>query len=285
MPQTFLLSAFVLLLAASTLPISYSTSLQPIPISTAISQYCSRETASSTPSPMAPWSPEEDARLTYMVMKHGAERWSYISTGVPGRTGKSCRRRWCNHLSLAVQDRRAPFAAEEHVFGIGEARAGAAAQFAHTNAAAAASASAAAAAAAAAEKGKAVVIDVEEYEEYAGLKVNNEPPPAKRQRVSNEGEGSASAGVSCGDADDAWLTLSLGLPQHQQQQQPVEQAAPMAPVAAETPTVMTPVAAETPTVMTPAVVAAMREMVREEVQRQASQLVASVFMAARAGQL
>ncbi|KAI6670161.1 hypothetical protein NL676_005046 [Syzygium grande] len=51
------------------------------------------------------WSPQEDATLIKLVEQHGPRNWSLISTGIPGRSGKSCRLRWCNQLSPAVQHR------------------------------------------------------------------------------------------------------------------------------------------------------------------------------------
>jgi Myb-like DNA-binding domain len=57
------------------------------------------------------WSPEEDAMLTRLVERHGARNWSIISEGIPGRSGKSCRLRWCNQLSPAVHHR--PFTPAE----------------------------------------------------------------------------------------------------------------------------------------------------------------------------
>lgn len=57
------------------------------------------------------WSPEEDAMLTRLVERHGARNWSVISEGIPGRSGKSCRLRWCNQLSPAVHHR--PFTPAE----------------------------------------------------------------------------------------------------------------------------------------------------------------------------
>lgn len=58
-----------------------------------------------------PWSPEEDAALQQLVDKYGARNWSLISKGIPGRSGKSCRLRWCNQLSPQVQ--HLPFTAVE----------------------------------------------------------------------------------------------------------------------------------------------------------------------------
>lgn len=58
-----------------------------------------------------PWSPEEDELLQTLVQKHGARNWSLISSSVPGRSGKSCRLRWCNQLSPQVEHRA--FTAEE----------------------------------------------------------------------------------------------------------------------------------------------------------------------------
>ncbi|VFQ80444.1 unnamed protein product [Cuscuta campestris] len=57
------------------------------------------------------WSPEEDAKLVKLVELHGPRNWSLISTGIPSRSGKSCRLRWCNQLSPAVL--RRPFSPEE----------------------------------------------------------------------------------------------------------------------------------------------------------------------------
>lgn len=58
-----------------------------------------------------PWSAEEDRILTQLVEWHGARNWSLISKYIKGRSGKSCRLRWCNQLSPAVE--RRPFSPEE----------------------------------------------------------------------------------------------------------------------------------------------------------------------------
>ncbi|KAJ1397424.1 SANT/Myb domain [Sesbania bispinosa] len=58
-----------------------------------------------------PWSAEEDRILTRLVEQHGARNWSLISRYIKGRSGKSCRLRWCNQLSPTVEHR--PFSAEE----------------------------------------------------------------------------------------------------------------------------------------------------------------------------
>nr|AXP34746.1 MYB4 protein [Actinidia deliciosa] len=58
-----------------------------------------------------PWSPEEDKSLQRLVQRHGARNWSLIRMSIPGRSGKSCRLRWCNQLSPEVEHR--PFTAEE----------------------------------------------------------------------------------------------------------------------------------------------------------------------------
>lgn len=57
------------------------------------------------------WSPDEDEALLKLVEQHGPRNWLVISLGIPGRTGKSCRLRWCNHLSPYVQHE--PFSSEE----------------------------------------------------------------------------------------------------------------------------------------------------------------------------
>nr|GMD09934.1 transcription factor MYB44-like [Ipomoea batatas] len=58
-----------------------------------------------------PWSTEEDDLLRKLVEQHGARNWSLISKSIPGRSGKSCRLRWCNQLSPEVEHR--PFTREE----------------------------------------------------------------------------------------------------------------------------------------------------------------------------
>ncbi|KAJ4870159.1 Transcription factor MYB44 [Raphanus sativus] len=58
-----------------------------------------------------PWSPEEDEQLRRLVVKYGPRNWTVISKSIPGRSGKSCRLRWCNQLSPQVEHR--PFSAEE----------------------------------------------------------------------------------------------------------------------------------------------------------------------------
>lgn len=58
-----------------------------------------------------PWSPEEDELLRKLVERHGARNWSIICKSIPGRSGKSCRLRWCNQLSPEVAHR--PFTPEE----------------------------------------------------------------------------------------------------------------------------------------------------------------------------
>ncbi|KAL9229795.1 hypothetical protein vseg_005225 [Gypsophila vaccaria] len=52
-----------------------------------------------------PWSPEEDDTLTRLVQKHGPRNWTVICKSIPGRSGKSCRLRWCNQLSPQVEHR------------------------------------------------------------------------------------------------------------------------------------------------------------------------------------
>lgn len=54
-----------------------------------------------------PWSPEEDAILSRLVSNFGARNWSLIARGIDGRSGKSCRLRWCNQLDPSVK--RKPF--------------------------------------------------------------------------------------------------------------------------------------------------------------------------------
>ncbi|KAK0593117.1 hypothetical protein LWI29_031263 [Acer saccharum] len=58
-----------------------------------------------------PWSPEEDAVLSRVVSQFGARNWGMIARGIPGRSGKSCRLRWCNQLDPCLK--RKPFTEEE----------------------------------------------------------------------------------------------------------------------------------------------------------------------------
>lgn len=59
-----------------------------------------------------PWSPEEDAVLSTLVKQFGARNWSLIARGIPGRSGKSCRLRWCNQLDPCLK--RKPFTGNLH---------------------------------------------------------------------------------------------------------------------------------------------------------------------------
>lgn len=63
-----------------------------------------------------PWSPEEDAVLTQLVSKFGARNWSLIARGIPGRSGKSCRLRWCNQLDPCLK--RKPFTGKLNPFAL-----------------------------------------------------------------------------------------------------------------------------------------------------------------------
>lgn len=59
----------------------------------------------------AAWTPEEDDVLKALIATHGACNWSSIAKGIPGRSSKSCRLRWCNQLNPAVK--RSAFTEEE----------------------------------------------------------------------------------------------------------------------------------------------------------------------------
>ncbi|KAJ0771121.1 putative transcription factor MYB family [Helianthus annuus] len=52
-----------------------------------------------------PWTPEEDSKLQNLVEKHGTKNWTLIGKSITGRSGKSCRLRWCNQLSPLVEHR------------------------------------------------------------------------------------------------------------------------------------------------------------------------------------
>jgi hypothetical protein len=49
-----------------------------------------------------PWTEDEDRKVTELVQKYGAKKWSTIARHLPGRVGKQCRERWCNHLDPGI---------------------------------------------------------------------------------------------------------------------------------------------------------------------------------------
>ncbi|RDY08496.1 Transcription factor MYB3R-1, partial [Mucuna pruriens] len=50
-----------------------------------------------------PWSKEEDEIIIELVKKNGPKKWSSIAQHLPGRIGKQCRERWCNHLDPTIK--------------------------------------------------------------------------------------------------------------------------------------------------------------------------------------
>jgi hypothetical protein len=60
--------------------------------------------------PKEKWSADEDASLRSLVGARGLV-WPLVAAGLPGRTSKQCRARWCNHLDPAVN--RGPWAPAE----------------------------------------------------------------------------------------------------------------------------------------------------------------------------
>ena len=48
------------------------------------------------------WTEDEDRQVIELVAKYGARKWSLIASNLPGRIGKQCRERWCNHLDPAI---------------------------------------------------------------------------------------------------------------------------------------------------------------------------------------
>ena len=57
------------------------------------------------------WKAQEDELLKRLIDAHGAKNWTVIAQGIPGRSGKSCRLRWCNQLDPDVK--KEPFSPEE----------------------------------------------------------------------------------------------------------------------------------------------------------------------------
>eukprot|EP00245_Coleochaete_scutata_P007318 TRINITY_DN22526_c0_g1_i1.p1 TRINITY_DN22526_c0_g1~~TRINITY_DN22526_c0_g1_i1.p1 ORF type:complete len:368 (+),score=38.91 TRINITY_DN22526_c0_g1_i1:32-1105(+) len=64
-----------------------------------------------TVSVKGPWSKEEDDKLRKLIEHHGARNWTIIADGLNGRSGKSCRLRWCNQLNPEVN--KQPFTEDE----------------------------------------------------------------------------------------------------------------------------------------------------------------------------
>ncbi|XP_042493303.1 transcription factor MYB117-like [Macadamia integrifolia] len=86
-------------------------------------QPATRETTKKSERIKGSWSSEEDKILTRLVQRHGARNWSLISRYIPGRSGKSCRLRWCNQLSPNVEHR--PFSpAEDKTIAAAQAKYG-----------------------------------------------------------------------------------------------------------------------------------------------------------------
>ena len=48
-----------------------------------------------------------------MVEKYGPSKWNFLSSYLPGRTGKQCRERWCNHLCPDIN--KSPWSLEEEM--------------------------------------------------------------------------------------------------------------------------------------------------------------------------
>ncbi|XP_006651200.2 transcription factor MYB77-like [Oryza brachyantha] len=63
------------------------------------------------PAKKAGWSKEEDERLREMVRQNKAKDWGVIAAAFPGRTDKSCRLRWRQHLDPSVDAQ--PFTPDE----------------------------------------------------------------------------------------------------------------------------------------------------------------------------
>ncbi|CAI5727049.1 unnamed protein product [Hyaloperonospora brassicae] len=52
-----------------------------------------------------PWTPEEDGILAGLITRYGIGkiRWCDLALHLPGRIGKQCRERWCNHLDSRIR--------------------------------------------------------------------------------------------------------------------------------------------------------------------------------------
>ncbi|KAK8921709.1 Transcription factor MYB44 [Platanthera zijinensis] len=57
------------------------------------------------------WRPAEDLKLKEIVALNGPKNWNLIAEKMEGRSGKSCRLRWCNQLDPKIN--RSAFSEEE----------------------------------------------------------------------------------------------------------------------------------------------------------------------------
>ena len=62
---------------------------------------------------IGPWTIKEDRTLIQLVEKYGPSNWNFLSNYLPGRTGKQCRERWCNHLCPDIN--KSPWSLEEEM--------------------------------------------------------------------------------------------------------------------------------------------------------------------------
>nr|KYP72192.1 hypothetical protein KK1_004778 [Cajanus cajan] len=58
------------------------------------------------------WNHAEDKMLRELVRQRGPHDWDLIAKNIEGRTGKSCRLRWFNHLDPELK--KTPFSEEEN---------------------------------------------------------------------------------------------------------------------------------------------------------------------------
>jgi hypothetical protein len=54
-----------------------------------------------------------------LVEAHGARNWSFIAQGIPNRTSKSCRLRWCNQLNPTLRRDNFTPAEERTILAVG----------------------------------------------------------------------------------------------------------------------------------------------------------------------
>uniref|UniRef100_A0A0E0QJR7 Uncharacterized protein n=1 Tax=Oryza rufipogon TaxID=4529 RepID=A0A0E0QJR7_ORYRU len=67
-----------------------------------------------------PWTQEEDEALRRAVREHRRQNWAEIALALPRRGPKSCRLRWCQHLSPELDSR--VFTAEEDAIILAQQR-------------------------------------------------------------------------------------------------------------------------------------------------------------------
>ncbi|KAF3777518.1 Transcription factor [Nymphaea thermarum] len=81
----------------------YGSSIQVLRKIPSRLKFSSMEAAGGGARPRGHWRPEEDETLRQLVEQQGPQNWNFIAEKLQGRSGKSCRFRWINHLDPVAE--------------------------------------------------------------------------------------------------------------------------------------------------------------------------------------